>query len=42
MEDLLKPQNNQSGGRATGLVLMPDSLKEAIASNRPVYGLKGL
>ena len=39
MEDLLNQQNNQSGGQAISSVLMPDGLKEAIASNRPVHGL---
>jgi len=39
MEDLLKPCNNQSGDHTISSVLMPDSLKEAIASNRPVHGL---
>jgi len=39
MEDLLKPRNHQSSDQAVSSVLMSDSLKEAIASNRPVHGL---
>ncbi len=39
MEDMLKPRNNQYGAQAISSVLMPDSLKEAIVSNRPVHGL---